>query len=251
MLEYYGDVIAMRHFQQGAPAEAAQWASVPVINCGDGWGEPTQVLTDLYTIWKDKGRLDGLNVLCVGDMRMRTMHSLLYTMSRFDMEASLVHPQDMSLLPEFRAELDERNVHYREVESVEKCIADADVIYMEPVVQPDYTKSLDTPARARAHATRCPREPRTAWIEGEVERHRAAFAPPDGRVVPRCRCHAPRPLLVRGVQRRRHAHGAPRARARRSGIGDRCKRTCAAGHDRFQRMDEGRDRHAPRRSRSN
>ena len=50
MLEYYGDVIAMRHFEQGAPAEAARWASVPVINCGDGWGEhPTQVLTDLYT----------------------------------------------------------------------------------------------------------------------------------------------------------------------------------------------------------
>ncbi len=70
MLEYYGDVIAMRHYQQGAPAEAARWASVPVINCGDGWGEhPTQVLTDLYTIWQDRGRLDGLKVLCVGDMR--------------------------------------------------------------------------------------------------------------------------------------------------------------------------------------
>jgi aspartate carbamoyltransferase catalytic subunit len=78
-------------------------------------------------------------------MRMRTMHSLLYAMSQFDMEASLVHPPEMSLLPEFRAEIDERNVHYREVESVEKCIADADVIYMEPVVQPDYTKSLDVP----------------------------------------------------------------------------------------------------------
>ena len=51
MLEFYADVIAMRHFEQGAPAEAAHWASVPVINCGDGWGEhPTQVLTDLYTI---------------------------------------------------------------------------------------------------------------------------------------------------------------------------------------------------------
>src|SRR5678815_3252120 len=67
MLEYYGDVIAMRHFEQGAPAEAAHWASVPVINCGDGWGEhPTQVLTDLYTIMQVKGTLDGLNVLCVG-----------------------------------------------------------------------------------------------------------------------------------------------------------------------------------------
>jgi aspartate carbamoyltransferase catalytic subunit len=142
MLEYYGDVIAMRHFQQGAPHEAAKWASVPVINCGDGWGEhPTQVLTDLYTIWQDKGTLDGLKVLLVGDMRMRTMHSILYAMSQFDMEAFVVSPPDMSLLPEFKAELDERSVRYQEMESVEACIEGADVIYMEPVVQPDYTQS--------------------------------------------------------------------------------------------------------------
>ena len=147
MLEYYGDVIAMRHYQQGAPHEAARWASVPVINCGDGWGEhPTQVLTDLYTIWQEKGTLDGLKVLCVGDMRMRTMHSILYAMSQFDMEAFVVSPPEMSLLPEFKAELDERNVAYREAESVEKCIADADVIYMEPVVQPDYSQARVDPA---------------------------------------------------------------------------------------------------------
>ena len=142
MLEYYGDVIAMRHHQQGAPAECAKWASVPVINCGDGWGEhPTQVLTDLYTIWQAKGTLDGLKMLCVGDMRMRTMHSILYACSQFDIEAFVVSPDDMSLLPEFKAELDERNVQYREFETVEKCIADADVIYMEPVVQADYTQA--------------------------------------------------------------------------------------------------------------
>jgi aspartate carbamoyltransferase catalytic subunit len=144
MLEYYGDVIAMRHFQQGAPQEAARWASVPVINCGDGWGEhPTQVLTDLYTIWQARGTLDGLRVLCVGDMRMRTMHSILYAMSQFSMEAAVVAPKEMSLLGEFKTELDERNVIYKEFESVEECIADADVIYMEPVVQADYTKSRE------------------------------------------------------------------------------------------------------------
>jgi aspartate carbamoyltransferase catalytic subunit len=142
MLEYYGDVIAMRHFQEGAPAEAARWASVPVINCGDGWGEhPTQVLTDLYTISKCKGGLDGLKVLCVGDMRMRTMHSILYAMSQFDMEAFVVCPPEMSLLPEFKAELEEKSVLYQERESVEDCIGEADVIYMEPVVQADYTQS--------------------------------------------------------------------------------------------------------------
>lgn len=144
MLEYYGDVIAMRHFEQGAPAEAAKWASVPIINCGDGWGEhPTQVLTDLYTIWTEKGTVDGLTILCVGDMRMRTMHSILYAASQFDLQMIVVSPEEMSLLPEFKAELDEISVSYREEESVEKALQEADVIYMEPVVQADYTKSRE------------------------------------------------------------------------------------------------------------
>jgi aspartate carbamoyltransferase catalytic subunit len=142
MLEYYGDVIAMRHFEQGAPAEAAKWASVPIINCGDGWGEhPTQVLTDLYTIWNEKRGLDGLTILCVGDMRMRTMHSILYAASQFDLQMIVVSPEEMSLLPEFKSELDDMSVNYREEESVEKALHEADVIYMEPVVQADYTQS--------------------------------------------------------------------------------------------------------------
>jgi aspartate carbamoyltransferase catalytic subunit len=142
MLEYYGDVIAMRHFEQGAPAEAARWASVPVINCGDGWGEhPTQVLTDLYTTRTELGRIDGLTFLLVGDMRMRTMHSILYALSQFDAKAYVVGPPEMSLLPEFKAELDERNVRYEEAESVEDVVEQCDVIYMEPVVQADYEQA--------------------------------------------------------------------------------------------------------------
>ncbi|HKZ53990.1 MAG TPA: aspartate carbamoyltransferase [Anaerolineales bacterium] len=144
MLEYYGDVIVMRHFQQGAPAEAARWSSVPVINAGDGWGEhPTQVITDLYTISRERGRLDGLHFLLIGDMRMRTMHSISFAMSQFDIQATYVSPPEMSLTPEFKKEIDEFSLNYREVEHVEQAIADADVIYMEPVVQPDYTKSRD------------------------------------------------------------------------------------------------------------
>jgi aspartate carbamoyltransferase catalytic subunit len=142
MLEYYGDVIAMRHFKQEAPTEAAKWSSVPIINCGNGWGEhPTQVLTDLYTIYKEKGRLDGLNFMCIGDMRMRTMHSIGYAMSQFDIQGSFISPPEMSLTDEFRQELRDLNVQFKEVQSAEQAIADADVIYMEPVVQPDYTKS--------------------------------------------------------------------------------------------------------------
>jgi aspartate carbamoyltransferase catalytic subunit len=142
MLEFYADVIAMRHFEQGAPAEAAHWASVPVINCGDGWGEhPTQVLTDLYTIRQELGTLDGITYLLVGDMRMRTMHSILYALSQFDAKAYVVGPPEMSLLPEFKEELDQLNVLYEEAPSTADVIADCDVIYMEPVVQADYTQS--------------------------------------------------------------------------------------------------------------
>ena len=142
MLEYYGDVIVMRHFQQGAPHEAAKWASIPIINGGDGWGEhPTQILTDLYTVLTEKGTIDGLNWLAVGDMRMRTMHSLGYALSQFDCPITFVAPPEMSLTPEFKAELKQYSVNFSEAEHVEQVISKADVILVEPVVQPDYTQS--------------------------------------------------------------------------------------------------------------
>ena len=144
MLEFYGDVIVMRHFQQGAPHEAAKWASVPIINGGDGWGEhPTQILTDLYTVLREKGRIDGLKWLAVGDMRMRTMHSLGYALSQFDCPITFVAPPEMNLTDEFKTELKQYSVNFKEADHVEKAIAEADVILVEPVVQPDYTKSRD------------------------------------------------------------------------------------------------------------
>jgi aspartate carbamoyltransferase catalytic subunit len=144
MLEFYGDVIVMRHFQQGAPHEAAKWASVPVINGGDGWGEhPTQILTDLYTVLTQKGRIDGLRWLAVGDMRMRTMHSLAYGLSQFDCPITFVSPPEMSLTDDFKDDLKNYSLDYQEADHVEKAIGEADVILVEPVVQPDYTKSRD------------------------------------------------------------------------------------------------------------
>ena len=144
MLEYYGDVIVMRHFQQGAPVEAAKWASVPVINAGDGWGEhPTQVLTDLYTILQEKGTLDGLTFLCIGDMRMRTMHSLSYALTQFDAQVIYVAPPAMSMTEEFKAVLKNYNLRFKTAEHVAEVINEADVIYMEPVVQADYTKARE------------------------------------------------------------------------------------------------------------
>lgn len=144
MLEFYGDVIVMRHFQQGAPMEAAKWSSIPIINGGDGWGEhPTQILTDLYTVLQEKGRIDGLRWLAVGDMRMRTMHSLGYALSQFDCPITFVAPKEMGLTKEFKAELKQYCLDFQEADHVEKAIAEADVILVEPVVQPDYTKSRD------------------------------------------------------------------------------------------------------------
>jgi len=144
MLEFYGDAIVMRHFQQGAPHEAAKWASIPIINGGDGWGEhPTQILTDLYTVLVEKGRIDGLNWVAVGDMRMRTMHSLGYAMSQFACPITFVSPPEMSPTEEFKSELRQLSVDFSEAEHIEQVIAKADVILVEPVVQPDYTKSRD------------------------------------------------------------------------------------------------------------
>jgi aspartate carbamoyltransferase catalytic subunit len=144
MLEFYGDVIVMRHFQQGAPHEAAKWASIPVINGGDGWGEhPTQILTDLYTVLREKGRIDGLKWLAVGDMRMRTMHSLGYGLTQFDCPITFVSPEGQRLSEEMKGEFADYGLNFNEVEHVEEAIAEADVILVEPVVQPDYTKSRD------------------------------------------------------------------------------------------------------------
>jgi len=153
MLEFYGDVIVMRHFQQGAPSEAAKWASVPIINGGDGWGEhPTQILTDLYTVLREKGHIDGLRWLAVGDMRMRTMHSLGYALTQFDCPITFVAPPanalfdnspDMQMPESYKADFRQYALDFTEAEHVEQAIADADVILVEPVMQPDYTKARD------------------------------------------------------------------------------------------------------------
>ena len=76
-------------------------------------------------------------------MRMRTMHSISYAMTQFDINAFYVSPPEMSLTEDFKKELVSLNLNFKEIEHVEQAIAEADVIYMEPVVQPDYTKSRD------------------------------------------------------------------------------------------------------------
>ena len=223
MLEFYADVIAMRHFEQGAPAEAAKWASVPVINCGDGWGEhPTQVLTDLYTIKGELGTLDGITYLLVGDMRMRTMHSILYALSQFDAKAYVVGPPEMSLLPEFKAELDaaQRRVRGGAVGRGRDRRVRRD---LHGAGRPGRLHPVARRARRPTSASR----PRTYLVTRELLREKAKTEldhPPqpaaDGRAARRRRRDAPPALLGRGVQRRRHADGAALARPRRDGVNE-------------------------------
>jgi len=144
MLEFYGDVIVMRHFQKGAPHEAADWATIPIINGGDGWGEhPTQILTDLYTVISERGTIDGLRWVAVGDMRMRTMHSLGHALTKFDCPITFVAPPGMEMPEEYKADFTASGLDYSFADHVGDVIADADVILVEPTVQPDYTKSRD------------------------------------------------------------------------------------------------------------
>lgn len=144
MLEFYGDVIVMRHFQQGAPHEAAKWASIPIINGGDGWGEhPTQILTDLYTVLTERGTIDGLKWVAVGDMRMRTMHSLGHALTQFDCPITFVAPPGMEMPEEYKDDFTRMGLDYDFADHVGDVIGEADVILVEPTVQPDYTKSRD------------------------------------------------------------------------------------------------------------
>ena len=94
-----------------------------------------------YTVMREKGRIDGLRWLAVGDMRMRTMHSLAYALTQFDCPITFVSPPDMSLTAEFKSELQQYSLDFHEAEHVEQAIAEAYVILVEPVVQPDYTQS--------------------------------------------------------------------------------------------------------------
>jgi aspartate carbamoyltransferase catalytic subunit len=135
----YGDVIVIRHPQTGASAVAAAHATVPVINAGDGWGEhPTQALTDLYTIRQEFGAIDGLCLLLVGDLRMRTMRSLVLGLRNFSCDIRCVAPPNMSLDEAMADEFRSAGGTLTEYPSVEEALAGADVIYMEPVIQADY-----------------------------------------------------------------------------------------------------------------
>jgi len=134
-LECYSDVIVLRHPEVGASEVAARYASKPVISAGDGIGEhPTQGLLDLYTIYSELGRVDGLHVAMVGDLKYgRTVHSLARLLRMYDTRMSFVSPPLLKLPASIKDELSDAERCTQETERIEDVIEDADVIYVTRV----------------------------------------------------------------------------------------------------------------------
>ena len=131
VVESYADVLVIRHPLEGAARLAAEFASVPVINAGTGAEEhPTQAMLDLYTIRKELGKIDGLNIALAGDLRYgRTVHSLAYALSLYKVNLSLVSPPLLRMRKEVMEEVSGR-VKIQEFEELSQVIPQADVLYM-------------------------------------------------------------------------------------------------------------------------
>lgn len=134
-LEQYADVIVLRHPELGAAKVAADYASVPVINAGDGPGEhPTQALLDLFTIREELGRVDGLKIAMVGDLRYgRTVHSLTKLLLHYDISLRFVSPEILRLPLTIMNEVIDAGIDVRETHDVADVIENADVLYVTRV----------------------------------------------------------------------------------------------------------------------
>ncbi|MCD6446370.1 aspartate carbamoyltransferase [Candidatus Bathyarchaeota archaeon] len=131
VVENYADVIALRHPLEGAARLAAEFAKVPIINGGSGAEEhPTQALLDLYTIMKEKGGIDGLKIALVGDLRYgRTVHSLAYALSLYDIQLYLVSPESLKMRREVLETIKER-ISVTARSNLEKVVSLVDVLYV-------------------------------------------------------------------------------------------------------------------------
>ncbi|MBR1568392.1 MAG: aspartate carbamoyltransferase [Lachnospiraceae bacterium] len=150
----YADIIAMRHPKEGAPLLASLKSPVPIINAGDGGHyHPTQTLTDLLTIQREKGKLGNLTIGFCGDLMFgRTVHSLIKALSRYDnIRYILISPPELRIPDYIRVEiLEKKNIPYMEVESMEQVISELDILYMTRVQrerffnEADYVRLKDT-----------------------------------------------------------------------------------------------------------
>lgn len=130
----YADIIAMRHPLEGAPRVATYKTDVPVINAGDGGhSHPTQTLTDLLTIFREKGRFDNLTIGLCGDLKFgRTVHSLIKAMCRYsNIKFVLISPKELSVPDYIKTDyLEEKGMEYIETEDMEAAMPSLDILYM-------------------------------------------------------------------------------------------------------------------------
>ena len=143
----YADIIAMRHPKEGAPMVACRRSTVPIINAGDGGhNHPTQTLTDLLTIKREKGHFDGLTIGFCGDLKFgRTVHSLMAAMSRYDNVKFIFISPDELRLPEYLKEdiLDPKNIEYVETTDLEDAMPQLDILYMTRVQREGFFNEQD------------------------------------------------------------------------------------------------------------
>lgn len=143
----YADIIAMRHPKEGAPMVACRRSTVPIINAGDGGhNHPTQTLTDLLTIKREKGHFDGLTIGFCGDLKFgRTVHSLMAAMSRYDNVKFIFISPDELRLPEYLKEdiLDPKNIEYVETTDLEDAMPQLDILYMTRVQRERFFNEQD------------------------------------------------------------------------------------------------------------
>ncbi len=133
----YADIIAMRHPKEGAPYVASINATIPVINAGDGGhNHPTQTLTDLLTIKREKGRFDDLTIGFCGDLKFgRTVHSLITALSRYNnIKVVLISPNELKLPSYVKKDvLEKNNMKYIETTDLEAAMPELDILYMTRV----------------------------------------------------------------------------------------------------------------------
>ncbi len=132
VVENYCDVIVLRSGKEGAARLAADVSSKPVINAGDGTRQhPTQTLLDLYTIKKELGKIDGLKISLVGDLKYgRTVHSLSYALTMFDVELTFVSPTQLGMPEEVIADLEDQGLKVNETHDLGEVVESSDVLYM-------------------------------------------------------------------------------------------------------------------------
>ncbi len=137
VISCYADIAAMRHPKEGAPLRAARYSRIPVINAGDGGHQhPTQTLTDLLTIRRRKGRLDGLTIGLCGDLKFgRTVHSLMMSLARCSgIRFVLISPEELRVPDYIITEaIRPRGIPYEEVRSLESAMPALDILYMTRV----------------------------------------------------------------------------------------------------------------------